>query len=49
MNYEKSGLRNENDEMEFQHTFFSKGNIGLLVHIKRKVIKNIYFTKSFSI
>ncbi|XP_035210225.1 heat shock factor protein-like isoform X2 [Stegodyphus dumicola] len=37
MNYEKSGLRNENDEMEFQHSFFMKDQEHLLELIKRKI------------
>ncbi|GFU23833.1 heat shock factor protein 1 [Nephila pilipes] len=37
MNYEKTGLRNENSEMEFQHGFFIKERGELLELIKRKV------------
>lgn len=37
MNYEKSGLRNENTEMEFQHGFFIKERGELLELIKRKI------------
>ncbi|GFY45954.1 heat shock factor protein [Trichonephila inaurata madagascariensis] len=37
MNYEKSGLRNENSEMEFQHGFFIKDRGELLELIKRKI------------
>ncbi|KAF8787578.1 Heat shock factor protein like [Argiope bruennichi] len=37
MNYEKTGLRNENNEMEFQHGFFIKERSELLELIKRKI------------
>ncbi|GFS50609.1 heat shock factor protein [Trichonephila clavipes] len=37
MNIEKSGLRNENTEMEFQHGFFVKDRSELLELIKRKI------------
>lgn len=37
MNIEKSGLKNDNNEMEFQHAFFVKERSDLLELIKRKV------------
>lgn len=37
MNVEKSGLKNDNNEMEFQHSFFVKERSELLELIKRKV------------
>lgn len=37
VNYDKSSLRNENDEMEFMHSFFCKGQSSLLEFIKRKI------------
>lgn len=37
MNYDKSGLRNESDEMEFQHNFFRKDKSSFLEYIKRNV------------
>ncbi|XP_015919177.1 heat shock factor protein 1 isoform X2 [Parasteatoda tepidariorum] len=37
MNYERSGLRTDNNEMEFQHSFFLREQSDLLEHIKRKI------------
>ncbi|XP_054710720.1 heat shock factor protein 1-like isoform X4 [Uloborus diversus] len=37
MNYERTSIRGESDEMEFMHSFFCKGQGSLLELIKRKI------------